>query len=176
MTERTLEEVLERIDPLLDDIYGTMHAALATYLQTPPELLIDHDTSTAAHVMWCHMQAEAERRFLKFPRIVLKTIRGMKVWIIEDFAVMRLKKLDEEGRSSNYRTAQQDEFDRGDELPGLPPAASRVVAGYVLDKVGRNIDWVLIARPSSGALPRWCVAVNEPGQPLRYEVKYRAFG
>lgn len=176
MTERSLEEVMTRMDPLLDDVHGMMHAALATYHKTPPELLIDHDKSTAAHNVWCYMQAEAERRLLKYPRVVLKNIRGMKVWIVEDFAVMRLKKLDEEGRSSNYRTVQQDEFDRGDDLPGLPPAAARIVAGYVLDKAERNVDWVLVARPTGAAMPRWCVAINEPGHPLRYEVKYRAFG
>jgi hypothetical protein len=174
VSDRTLEEVMAGLEPVLDPIYEIPHAALATYLRTPPDMLIDHDATAAAKIMWCHMLAEAERRFADIPRVVLKDIRGMKVWLINDTAVLRLKKLDEDGRTRNYPTPQQRDFDRGDTLPGLPSEAMRLSAGYVLDPVGRSIDWVMISRPNGKVRPHWCVAVNPPGSAVRYEVKYRS--
>lgn len=172
--DRSLEEILAGIDHLLDDIHAIPHAALTTYRRTPPDIMLEHDTRAAANNVWCHMLAEAERRFASRRRVVLRDIRGMKVWLIEDIAVLRFKKLDEDGRSRNYPTPQQKKFDRGVALPGLPPEAARISAGYVLNKAATDIDWIMVARPNGRAMPHWCVAVNEPGSPERYEVRYRA--
>jgi hypothetical protein len=174
--ELSLEQVMAGLDHALDDLYEIPHAALATYRRTPPDLVVDHNASAAAHNVWCHMNAEAERRFTGRRGIVPKDIRGMKVWLFEDKAVLRLKKLDEDGRSRNYPTPQQRKFDRGATLPGLPPEAVRISAGYVLNKAATEIDWVMISRPNGRVMPHWCVAVNAPGTAVRYEVRYRSFG
>lgn len=170
MEDRSMTEILAGIDHLLDDLYEIPRAALATYHRTPAEMRIEHTAAAAAHNVWCHMQAEAERRFDGRPKLVLKDIRGMRVWMVEDIAVLRLKKMDENGRSRNYQTPQQKKYDREATLPGLPPEAARLTAGYLLDPTGTTIDYTMVARVSGSYLPRWCVSVNDSTAPERYDV------
>jgi hypothetical protein len=48
-------------------------------------------------------------------------------------AVIRFKKTDEDGVSSNYPTPQAKAFDRSEELTGLPAAPTRLIIGYLLN-------------------------------------------
>jgi hypothetical protein len=177
MKDRPMEDVLGAIEHLFDHIYEIPRLALSTYNDIPPGIRIDYDPRAQANCVWCHMQTEADRRLTGMPQVTLREINGMKVWLIGDAAVLRFKKMDEDGRSRNYPTLQQMKYDRGDIFKELPPPAVRLTAGYVLSPSGTEIDRVQVARPK-GRKPAWCVAVNEPGASPRYEVIFReiAFG
>lgn len=71
--------------------------------------------------------------------------------------VVRLKKMDEDGRTRNYPTKQAKVFDRQLELPDLPSPPVRLTAGYYLDKMGEFVR-SQIAMPL-GRATIWCVAV-----------------
>lgn len=161
MPERSLEQVMESIDFLLDDFDAIARQAFATYREYDPAVLVEHDARAAAACTYCHMLADAERRFADKAGVILRDVRGQKVWIIGEAAVVRLKKMDEDGRVRNYPTVQARAFDRGDVLPGLPPEATRLSVGYLLDPTATEIRRVQIAKPLSRGVD-WCVAIVPP--------------
>ncbi len=82
--------------------------------------------------------------------------------------------MDEDGRASRYPTKQARDFDRGDELPGLPPAPVRLTAGYLLDPTGTELIRSQISRPN-GRKIEWCAAIvpteeRKPGERIWIDV------
>src|SRR5271163_4246682 len=91
---------------LIDDIDQVPRIGFGKYRAYPPEILIEHDPRAGANCIYAHMVAEADRRWLDRQGIVMTDIRGLKVWLIEDKAVLRWKRMDADGRSRNYPTKQ----------------------------------------------------------------------
>jgi hypothetical protein len=106
------------------------------------------------------MVAEAERRFDGRADIRMIPIRGLKLWLLgnDEHTVIRLKKMDEDGRSRSYPTKQAKAFDHNDQLPGLPPSPTRITVGYLLDATGTAIRRVQVAKPN-GKYMEWCAAI-----------------
>lgn len=153
-----MDDILGGISHLIDDLDEIPRLAHEKYRRYAPEFLIEHDARAAAACVYSHMLAEADRRFLDRKGVIPKDIRGQKVWIIADKAVIRFKKMDEDGRSRNYPTKQAQDFDRGLPLPHLPPAAPRITIGYLLDATQTEYIRTQIARPC-GKLIDWCAAI-----------------
>ncbi len=158
MIDRTMDEIMAAIDHLLVDFDAIGRKGMATYRKYPPEFLVEHDSRAQAANIYCHMLAEAERRFVNWPGVVLKDIRGLKVFLIDDVSVIRLKRMDEEGRTRSYPTKQAKDYDLGNTLPGIPPPAARLVAGYLPDPTNTEVVRVQIARPR-GSQIEWCAAI-----------------
>jgi hypothetical protein len=122
-------------------------------------VLIELDKRAQAACTYSHMGADADRRFLGKDGITPIDIRGQKLWLFEAVnAVVRLKKMDEDGRTRNYPTKQARDFDRGYDLPGLPMPPVRLTAGYLLDPTGVNFVRTQISRPV-GRGTMWCAAI-----------------
>jgi hypothetical protein len=158
MPERTMTEIMQDIDHLLDDLDASCRHGLLTYRRYPAEFLIEHDPRAAAANTYCHMLAESERCLLGKRGIVPKDIRGLKVFLVEDKAVLRLKRMDEDGRSRNYPTKQARDYDRGVEFPELPPPATRLTVGYLADATGTTVERVQVAKPMGREID-WCAAI-----------------
>jgi hypothetical protein len=115
------------------------------------------------------MVADADRRFLGRAEVRLIDVRGLKLWLIESAnAVIRWKKMDEDGKTRNYPTKQARDFDAGRELPGLPMPPVRLAVGYLLDATGIELIRTQIAKPV-GKKALWCAAVvpreeRKPGE------------
>lgn len=100
------------------------------------------------------------RRLLDREGIRPLEIRGLKVWLIEKAdVVIRLKKMDEDGKTRNYPTKQAKDYDAQLQLPELPLPPVRLAAGYWLDATGQMINRVQIARPNGKMVPLWCAAI-----------------
>jgi hypothetical protein len=145
----------------LDELNDIVRAGHTRYMGYRPEDLIELDVRAQASCTYCHMLAEAERRYIDRPGIrMLELNGGLKVWLLEAVSVViRLKKMDEDGRSRNYPTQQAQDYDAQLELPGLPSPPVRLTAGYWLDATGQIINRVQIARPSANRYPTWCAAI-----------------
>jgi len=145
MPDRTMTETLDALGALLDDFDQITRIAHARFRAYRPEDIIELDTRAQAACTYCHMGSEADRRFLDRSGIRLIDLSGLRLWLCEDAnAVIRFKKMDEDGRVRNYPTKQARDFDRGFDLPGLPMPPVRLTAGYLLDPTGS---------PSSA--PKW---------------------
>jgi hypothetical protein len=158
MSEWTIDDAMGALEPHFDVIDTICRNGLATYRRYPADVLIEHSVRAAATCTYDHMVAEAERRLTGLERIVFRDIRGLKVWIVDDKAVIRFKKMDEDGRSRNYPTKQAKDYDRQQQLPGLPFPPLNLVAGYLLDPTGTEVVRVQVSRPLGKEID-WCAAI-----------------
>lgn len=153
----SMEAVLESLDAFLDPFDEILRAAAATYAKYPIEFKVDHDNRASASNIYSHIVVEADRRFGDRADIKAVEVRGLKVWLVEDFAI-RFKKMDGSGRTRSYQTKQQRDFDAQLELPGIPHSATRIAAGYVLDPTGAYLR-SQVARPLPRGRISWCAAI-----------------
>jgi hypothetical protein len=140
------ERELAVAEPLLREFHDAWHAAAALYATYPAEAIAEHNDTTAANCVRCHMVHEVMRRFDGCAGCVVKDIRGLKVLIHKDKQVWRFKKLDRLGRHSNYPTPQQDDFDDQRRLDGIPEHATRLTSGYLLDATGLVMERIVVSR------------------------------
>lgn len=183
MPHRTMTETLDAVgDALLDEFDAIIRMGDERYRRYATEDRIEHDIRAQAACTYCHMVADAERRFdgRKDVRLI-ETVRGLKLWLVEPAnVVVRLKKMDEDGRSRNYPTKQAKDFDAQLPLPGLPSPPVRLTVGYLLDPLGSLVR-AQIARPD-GMEPMWCGAIipreeRKGGERIWIDVtKQRKFG
>lgn len=158
MAERSMDEVMGELSSIMDDLDEIPRLAFELYRSYPPPVLLEHDRRAAASCTYCHMVAEADRRWLTRVGITPLDVRGLKVWLIRDVAVLRWKKMDEDGRSRNYPTRQAQDYDRGNPLPGLPEPAVRLTAGYLLNPTQTEFIRAQVAKPP-GKGDEWCAAI-----------------
>jgi hypothetical protein len=158
MTEWSMDDAMSALDPHFDEIDAVCRNGLAFYQKYPPEIRLEHSARSAAACTYDHMVAEAERRLSGLEGIVFRDIQGLKVWVIGEKAVIRFKKMDEDGRSRNYPTKQAKDYDRQQQLPGLPFPPLNLVAGYLPDATGTAVIRVQVARPL-GKTINWCAAI-----------------
>lgn len=182
MATRSMTETLDAIgDDLLDEFDAILREAHSTYRSYDAAVLIEHDVRAQANCTYAHVVAAADRRFFGRADVRLIEIRGLKLWLFQPAnIVVRWKKMDEDGRSRNYPTAQAKAFDAQLDLPGLPPKPVRLTAGYLLDATGSEFVRSQIARPQ-GRETMWCGAVvpredRKPGEKIWVDVtRQRAF-
>jgi hypothetical protein len=175
MPNRTMLETMDALgEELLDELDEIVRSADVRYRAYRTEDLIEHDVRAQAACTYCHMLADADRRFDGRPGVLPLDIRGLKVWLFKEAnVVIRLKKMDEDGRSRNYPTKQAKAFDAQKELPGLPLPPVRITAGYLLDPTGSFVR-AQVARPD-GRDPMWCGAIvpredRKPGERIWIDV------
>lgn len=160
MPDRTMQDTMDSLgDELLDAFDQIARSAHARYRAYRPEDLIELDPRAQAACTYSHMLADCERRFGDVRGVRLIDIRGQKLWLFEQArAVVRLKKMDEDGRSRNYPTKQAKDFDAGLDLPGLPMPPVRLTAGYLLDRTASMVLRTQVARPIGRGI-MWCGAI-----------------
>lgn len=160
MPDRTITDTLDALGDLLDVFDQITRNAHARFREYRPEDLIELDSRAQAACTYCHMLADADRRFLGWENVRTLDIRGLKLWHFEDpNAVIRFKKMDEDGRSRVYPTKQAVAYDYGAELPGLPMPPVRLTVGYLLDRTGTEFVRTQIAKPISTKETIWCAAI-----------------
>jgi hypothetical protein len=153
----TLDALGQAFMEELDEIVRAGHDR---YMGYRPEDLLELDIRAQSACTYCHMLSEADRRLIDRAGIRPLEIKGLKVWLVESAnVVVRLKKMDEDGKTRNYPTKQAMDYDAQRELPDLPMPPDRLTAGYWLDATSQIINRVQIARPNGQRLPTWCAAI-----------------
>ena len=162
MPHRTMDQTLEALGKgAVAELAEIVRAGHARYMRYAAADLIELDIRAQAACTFCHMQSEANRRLAGRNGIRPMVYKGgLKVWLYEAAnVVIRLKKMDEDGKTRNYPTKQAKAYDAQRELPGLPIPPIRLTVGYWLDPTGLSINRVQIARPDGRRVPAWCAAV-----------------
>jgi hypothetical protein len=162
MPHRSMDETLDAVgEALLDELAEIVRAGHDRYMRYRPEDLIELDVRAQSACTYCHMHSEADRRLIGREGIrPIEISGGLKLWLLESAnVVFRLKKMDEDGRTSNYPTKQARDYDAQRPLPVLPLPPVRLTAGYWLDATGQIINRVQIARPNGRRVPTWCAVV-----------------
>lgn len=151
-------EIMGLLEPYLPRMFPIFPAALALYnSETSPKARAEHDDRASASATWCHVWSGFQREFIDEPGFGFLKVRGLHLLSIRGLLLLRAKKVDANGRHRNSDTAQQRAFDAQKELPGLPPAAARIVMGYQPDLAFSEVERVIVRRP----LGRWVSQVVE---------------
>jgi len=161
MDEENIEqtEAMAFLKPLLVPLHEGWHAAHGVYQEYDPRHTADHDDTAAANCIRCHMWAIVQNQMDGRRGVILRDLGRLKLLNYYDRYVLRFKKVDGSGRHRNARTDQQDDFDRGDPLPGIPPKATRLTSGYQPSIAGDAIQRILIAR-IAGKTVLWLSQIN----------------
>lgn len=157
------------VQPYLARLNGCVRRAFDRYQNEYPGVVrAEHDDAAAAKCVHRHALAELVAEFDGARGVCMVDARGLNVLNIQDRAVLRFKKMNEEGRSVSYPTEQALSFDKQLPLEGLPPAATRLTFGYEPDLAFSAIVRVLLACPL-GPRIHWCAQVNEePGDTVSW--------
>lgn len=149
------------LEPYLAALAGAVRRGFSTYQEHYPDVVkAAHDNAAAAKNVHRHILEEITIAIADLGGLALVDARGLMVLNIHDRALLRFKKMDEEGNSASYPTKQAQAFDRQLPLPNLPPAATRLTFGYEPDLAYSAIVRILTACPL-GRRTHWCVQVNE---------------
>jgi hypothetical protein len=149
--------VVTMLEPYMPRMYPCFPAALALYNEVEARIRAEHDDRAAASSVYCHIWSGFQREFAEEPRFRFLEVRGLRLLNIRDQVLLRAKKVDANGRHRNHDTPQQRAFDAQEELPGLPPAAVRLVIGYQPDAAFSEVERVTVRRP----LGRWVSQIIE---------------
>lgn len=87
---------------------------------------------------------------------------GFFILNFSNLVLLRFKMLDSYLQASNIPTQRQQDYDNQQELPDLPQAAIRAIAGYQLDRSQTKISDILITRPV-GKNIRWNYSLLNSG-------------
>jgi len=98
-----------------------------------------------ARIVYELIVKRARVAFADIPGVTVSQKRGFLVLVFGDRAVVRFKKLKKNLLPSNARTHQQELFAAQGELPGLPPPATYLNAGYVLDDTQLEITRIVLS-------------------------------
>lgn len=146
------KQVMDFLDPYLGRMYPIFGNALEFYnTDVSAKARAEHDDRAAAMAVYCHTWNGFQREFADESGFHFMEVRGLLVLNVRDQIVLRVKKVDENGRHRNHDTAQQRAFDSQLALPGLPPEAARIVMGYQPDAAFSQVERVTVRRP----LGRW---------------------
>jgi hypothetical protein len=159
-----MEDDLLPVMPFLDALDAIPRRAFQTYRHYPAEILLDHTPRAAANCTYDHMFTEAERQLSTESGVTIHEIRGLKLFGIgitatTRGALVRFKRMDEDGRSRNYPTKQARDYDRQIPLPGIPDLPVRLTVGYLLDATQTEYIRTQIAKPIGSMFPEFCVAI-----------------
>jgi hypothetical protein len=139
--EEDQEDCMGRIEPLFRPLHDALYHAMEFYQTNySPEVIAQQRDRTAANCVYDHAFHRIRESLDQEPGCHFLSVRGLEVLNYHDLAVLRFKKVDGEGRWRNYQTNQLP-------LPGLPPAAARLVVGYEPDAAFTAVQRVIVSRP-----------------------------
>lgn len=151
------------VQPYLSVLAGAVHRGFEKYQNNEHYSALAraaHDNAAAAKNVHRHILEEITIEIEGLSGLAMVNARGLMVLNIHDRALLRFKKMDEEGHSASFQTDQARKFDQQLPLPNLPPAATRLTFGYEPDLAFSTIVRVLTACPL-GPRTHWCAQVIE---------------
>jgi hypothetical protein len=168
--EEAFEAEQQRVMAMLEPYFGQLTEIPAAGLnlynsETSAKARAEHSTRAALNGIYDHVWHGYQREFSEEPGFHFMTVRGLNVLNIRDVVVIRAKRVDANGRHANHDSKQQRDFDRQRSIPGLPPAAVRVVIGYELDLAFEKVERVIVRRP----MGEWTAQIVSLGDVMAWQ-------
>ena len=157
------DEAQAILDPHIDDLRGCLSAgwrACQEFCEAIPVARVRTSNRTRAGIVYDVAVAEARMRFLNKLGVHLMSRLGFLVVVFDGRLVLRFKKYRHGLRTGGIPTHQQLSFAWQDEMVGMPPAATKVVAGYLLNRLEDGIARMAITC-SVGPNLRWCFDIAD---------------
>lgn len=155
-------EALQKIGPHLATLKECYRKAWGDWVQLRSTHLAQGRSlspTLRARVIYEYVTHHARRAFANVNGVSVKE-RGFLTVTFGNAIVLRFKKLKNNLTMSGIPTRQLSLFEAQGELPGLPPEATLLVAGYLLDPTGTEITrLVIVCRDEAGLI--WCHELDD---------------
>lgn len=154
------------IEPYSEQLYSIGADPFTEYMKKYPNLAI-HSTRTRANIIWDLGVDRVHRGFRGVSNTkIIVTKNGVVLLVIAEKVCIRFKKLSMAGFPSNFPTPAAVNWDRGEDLPGIPSAPQRLSLGYKLNRLqtavvevqitnilnGRYVYGITLEAPSEGLI------------------------
>lgn len=134
-----------------------IHGAVQQFIEQHATLRHEYSPRTEASIIHDLMISHARREFDSVPGITTPVLHGLFVVNINDAIAVRFKKFDKALQPKNIPTQQSIGYLWQQlPLPGMPPEATKLHAGYVFNKLRTGADRVLITCMNGRAV-RWVI-------------------
>jgi len=151
--------ILNPVLPILDEI---VRNGYATYREYPTEVLVEHSARTQANCIYDHVYHESLRMLDDVNGMRLIENKTLNLWCYLDEVIFRFKKMDEDGNTANYPTAQAESFDLQKPIDGIPQKPERISIGYFQNATNTGVERVQVAKPIGRRKTLWCAAILDP--------------
>ena len=177
------DEAQKILDPHIEDLRACIRVGWhdwETLTQAMPVVGVRTSNRTRAGIVYDAIATEARKRFRNKPGVDLLSELGFLIVVFDGQLALRFKKYRYGLRTSNIATHQQLSFAWQAEMDGLPPAATKVVAGYLLNRlqddiarmaitcsVGPDLRWTIDVAdaPTAATRPIPITATSDAGEP-----------
>jgi hypothetical protein len=105
---------------------------------------------------------EVREQFDGVPRTQVLSVRGLEVLDICGLVVIRFKKLDNRKHAAPSATQQAFQFIHQLEIPELPPATTKLQAGYQLNELRTAFTAVWVVCPNGREVPHYAWRLAGP--------------
>jgi hypothetical protein len=158
------DQAYEQVQPHIRSIWNCHSQAYKRYRDEYPDILL-HRKSTRANIISDLVFANVVSAFDEVPgtSIVNDEVHQLRFLSLSDSVTLWFKKLDDNRESSNVRTQQAREMNRGQ--LNLFGEAYIIIAGYQLNEDESAIRLVSFSPPNL-VRPRWFIDVEEVSQPI----------
>jgi hypothetical protein len=144
MVPNQIEAVRSILDPHGVDLRDCVLSAIERWKRDVRTAMPLHHPTVRANMIWGLMVDEARQRFgsVRGVHIVDRSERFLVVF--RNRVAVRFKKLNEEHRTSNFKTNAAILLDEQQSIQGIPQGTTIVTVGYVLNTQTNEIDSVLV--------------------------------
>lgn len=163
MLRLSRDQALAVLRPHAERLYRIGAFPFETYQRDYPNQAL-HTPRTRANILYDLMvnQARVEFRGIRGAAIV-DPPSGVVLLDIEQRAIIRFKKLDDDSLPRNYPTTAAKDWDMGEDLPGIPSSPQRLTLGYRLNRLQTAIQSVLVSNTLAGRL-LYDIILDEPDE------------
>ena len=162
MPELSCDDAIEILEPYIDRLWRCGSLPYRDYIENYPNQSV-HRVSTRAGIvhdlMISHMRDEFEG--VTGTRIIEPDSVDLTLLEIDERILLRFKKLTDDKLTRNYPTRHARDYDRGQDLPGIPPASQRMTLGYRLNRLQTGVRDVLVTYAVGKELV-YAIVLEEP--------------
>ena len=164
------ERAMAAAMPLLRPIHDDLTASFARYWSEEYSAAVraEHKSRTIANIVYDHAEKLFRQREDEIQGLTARNVKGLTLFDFNGIAVVRIKKVNADGKHRNYPTQQQKDFDDQLTFEEFPDEAFRLVAGYQPDVTGSYIERVIIVR-KIGGITYWNSQINLLDEEARWE-------
>lgn len=153
------KEVVDRLGKALPALASCISQAWEIYGRYPAELRVDHTSRSRASLIHDHATSLARQHFDVRAGSHCQEIRKLFLVYFDSGIIVRIKKLDENFRTSNIRTQQCLNFMDQLALPTLGDTVNLHV-GYRLNALQTDLEGIYLACPSGANGNAWVMSLG----------------
>lgn len=159
MIDASYEQTVKTLKPYQDKIAACIQNGFSEFEEKYNSDSYKLEIRTKSNIIRDLIVDNAKKDFLSDNKITFIRQNHYTLMNVDNKCLLRFKKLKPNLTSSNYATQQALNFSLQLEIPGLPPAPTRLDVGYVPDPVFSKIEGIYVVC-LNGKKPKWSIQLD----------------